>query len=66
MKMLLLFVVIVLAGYVWFVGMPKAKCAGIAHDRNAAYSFSAARGCEIRGNNLTWLLTPNYLRSYER
>lgn len=66
MRMIIFVLVIVLAGYVWFVALPQAKCAGIAQDRNAAYSFSAVRGCEIHAGNLTWLLTPDYLRSYER
>lgn len=66
MKAILILLVIVLVGYIWFVALPEAKCAGIAQDRNAAYSFSAVRGCELHVGNLTWLLTPSYLREYQR
>ena len=66
MRMIIFVLVIVLVGYVWFVALPEAKCAGIAQDRNGTYVFSAVRGCEIHAGDLTWLLTPGYLRSYER
>lgn len=66
MRITIFVLVIVLASYAWFVALPHAKCAGIARDANAAYSFSAVRGCEIHAGKLTWLMTPSYLRSYER
>lgn len=66
MKAFTIILVILLAGYVWFVALPQAKCAGIAREMNAGYSFSATRGCEIHAGKLTWLMTPDYLRAYQR
>jgi hypothetical protein len=66
MNIKIVVLVIVLAGFAWFVALPQAKCAGIARDMNASYSFSAARGCEIHAGDLTWLMTPKYLMEYQR
>jgi len=66
MKLILILLVIVMAGCAWFVVLPQAKCAGIARDMNAAYSFSAVRGCMLQYGKTTWLLTPNYLRTYQQ
>lgn len=65
MKLISILLVILLAGYVIFVALPQAKCAGIARDMNGSYSFSPVRGCEIHAGDLTWLMTPDYLRNYQ-
>ena len=65
MKTILFILFLVLVAWFVFVKGPEAKCASIAKDYHAAYSFSAVRGCEIRTRHMTWLLTPDYLRNYQ-
>jgi len=62
---LVILLIVLLAAWLVFVKAPEAKCASVAKDRNATYSFSAVRGCEIHTRHMTWLLTPDYLRNYQ-
>jgi hypothetical protein len=41
------------------------KCARLAYDRQASYSFSSFNGCTIRTADGTWMLSRGYLRRYQ-
>lgn len=65
MRIVIFVLVIVLAGYAWFVTIPQAKCARMAEIGQAEYHFSAIRGCQLIHGDMIWLMTPGYLRTYD-